>query len=115
MSVVSPSMKNKKHTPLDGKTAWDACVQYGSIHHASRHLINETTGLPYTKSGVSRVAYEYALGHLAETRPQWEQIMRNEGQIPTEEAWKDWLRQKAHIVFYYRVARYKKFMADNNL
>ena len=113
MSIASSPIT--KQSSLDGKTAWDACVKYGSIYQAAKHLINQNTERPYTKSGISRVAYGYALSHLAEVRPQWEQIARSEGIVPTEEAWKDWLRQKAHVVFYYRVREYEKFMRENGL
>lgn len=114
MSIISPPIA-RTNRPLDGKMAWEACIKYGGIYGAAKRIINTDTGRPYTRSGLSRAAYRYALDHLEEIRPQWEQIARDEGIVPTEEAWKDWLRQKAHITFYYQVSKYRKFIEANGL
>ena len=114
MSVYSVNSV-RKPAGIDGKEAWENCVKYGGVNEAARHMINPTTGKAYTPSGISRPAYRYALLHLEEIYPQWEQIAYAEGIPPTEETWKKWLLQKAKVAYYYKVSTYEKFVEDNEL
>jgi len=114
MNVLSVT-NIKAPAGVNGKEAWECCVKYGGVAAASRRMINPITGKCFTPSGISRPAYRYALSHLEEIRPQWEQIAFSEGVVPTEETWKAWLLQKARVAFYYKVAEYEKFVKDNEL
>ena len=101
--------------PEKGKIAWDACIRYGGIRKAARNFINPKTNREYNPSGFARMAYQYALTHLAEIRPQWEAVAREEGVVPTDEVWREWLRQKAHVAFYYTPGRYERFIKEQGL
>lgn len=100
---------------LDGKAAWDACLQYGGIRKASRQFINPRTDKFYNPTGFSRIAYQWALVHLDIVRPQWEAVARGEGIVPTDKAWRDWLVQKAHVAYYYAPGKYERFLKEHNL
>lgn len=112
MSIAS---RGRVVDALDGKVAWDACVQYGSIHKAARSFTNPRTDRTYNPTGFSRIAYQYALTHLDEIRPQWESVAREDGIVPNEEAWRAWLVQKAHVAFYYTPGRYERFIKEQGL
>jgi hypothetical protein len=100
---------------LDGKTAWDACVRFGSIRKAAGSATNPRTDRTYNPTGFSRIAYQYALTHLDEIRPQWEAVAREDGIVPNEEAWREWMFQKAHVAFYYTPGRYERFIKEQGL
>lgn len=112
MSIAS---KGRVVDALDGKKAWDACIQYGSIRKACRTFINPRTDREYNPTGFSRIAYQYALTHLVEIRPQWEAVARQDGIVPTEEEWRKWMKQKAHVAFYYTPGRYERFIKEQEL
>ena len=100
---------------LDGKTAWDAFVKYGSVGLAGRHLINPATDRPYASRTIQVRAYEYAMYHQDEVRSDWEAEARRAGVVPDEAAWKRRLASMAHVVYYYTPGKYDKFIAENGL
>ncbi len=115
MTVIQTRIP-RLHEQLDGKEAWDAILQYGSLGKAIRMFkVNPHTQRRYSKMGISRAAYKWALEHLPEVKPQWTRLMIEAGLHPTEDAWKEWLRDKARVAYYYKVEIYEQFVADNGL
>lgn len=96
---------------LNKQEAWEAYLRTGSLTKAQKVIgVNPRTGNYFYLMAIARAAYQYALSQdrLNETRIEWERTMLSAGQDPTDEAWKKWVLEKAHVAYYYSPRQFEK-------
>lgn len=122
-------IKSRQTESLDGKKAWDAWRRPGMSLEKVRALpefVNPNTGRPYSKRNIQVQAYKYVMRNQTHSRPEWEQTLREAGEVPAPEngetrqqawdkEWRFWLMKMAQIVYRYQTKAYEGFIKENGL
>lgn len=106
---------------LDPETCWkEWCIHSGSLKATQEKLYNSgvrnpRTDEPPTKSGIEKAAFMWAIQNQDDARKDLEYAWQKEGQVLTDEKWREFLANASRLVYFQRLHRHEAFLREYKL
>ena len=105
---------------LDPERCWREWVRLGSLNKVRNLFDDEGLRNPRTMrvptiSAIEKAAFRWALGNLEEARRDLVRAWQAEGEVLTDERWKEFLKDKAILAYYLQPRRLERFLEQHQL
>lgn len=105
---------------LDPKECWELWHKTGSLNGVQNYFVqhgrlNPKTGNPPTKAGIEKAAFSWVLENQEQARIDLSHAWKAEGEILTDEKWKEFLFGVSKLVYHQRPGKFERFVVSNEL